>query len=107
MKEADELVTKAGLRGFTFLIPRSFQLFHHKTLLLLLSVLEWSDLDSNLKFAWIITSEDSFRKQGILSRADRKTSQFLKSQEQRQGKDNLKDENSKNGERQGVMVAGR
>lgn len=55
----------------------------------------------------IITSEDSFRKQGILSRADRKTSQFLKSQEQRQVKDNPKDESSKDGERRRVTVAGR
>ena len=52
----------------------------------------WTDL--NLKLTWIITSEDSFKKEGILSRAHMKASVFKKPRAE-PIKDNLKDDKSR------------
>ena len=61
---------------------------------LLLLVPEWSDLDLNLKLTWIITSEDSFKKEGILSRAHMKASVFKKPRTE-PIKDNRKDDKNR------------
>lgn len=51
-------------------------------------------MDLNLKLTWIITSEDSFKKEGILSRAHMKASVFKKPRTE-PIKDNLKDDKSR------------